>query len=711
MDGTCGACKAGYYGKSCDKMCSSNCRSTIGSPVCNYTHGSCTDGCVHGKKGNHCSEDCPEGWYGLNCSNKCGYCKGGKGCNVSSGECGLQGCQEQYTGPNCREETTILLSREDVRINNGQASQPTTTRILLEDLWKYTHDKKTGGLFMKEYRKLPSGMCESHVVALLPQNKLKNRYKDVCAFDHTRVILDIENSNSDSDYINACYISGYKTVKPAYIASQGPTPANINEFWRMIWVVEADKVVMLTNLVELGTSKCLQYWPLVDQKVEHGGISIITIQEDIFSHFTIRTLQISRNGGDETRTIKQYHYKAWSDRTVPPDVVSLIEFRDKVVKSPTKHPGPIVVHCSAGIGRTGTFIALDYLMEEGKVEDSVDVFNCVSRMRHERVNMVQTMDQYCLLHEALAEWYLMNETVIPVTSYQPVVQTLLKSNRQTGLPQLQSLFQKIKYACPKQDKSDFFAALSEENKNKNRDSTILASDKYRAYLITEVDGSNDYINAVHLPSYTRKGGFILTQTPLRNTVTDYWMLVADAGVQVIVDFDPVVTGIKDSNPYFPSISTTQRFGPLLVTCTEEDVHIETGHYTINKYNIKQATNDEFNLDVKLYKCNFWKDDTTVPVSPAPIFMVLKDIRNSYMDLYDDPILVQCINGVDKSGLFCVLAGTIERLFTEENVNIVHVIQQLRRSRPQVITCYEQFRFCYEAIAEYLYDRSGYVKSC
>ncbi|XP_055956641.1 receptor-type tyrosine-protein phosphatase kappa-like [Patella vulgata] len=326
-------------------------------------------------------------------------------------------------------------------------------------------------------------------------NKPKNRYKDLCAFDHSRVKLDIENDDPNSDYINACYITGYSDVEKKYIASQGPIDVIIEEFLRLLWVSQTGKIVMLTNLVEMGKEKCFKYWPDSGEEMKFGNISVTLVNEDNYSHFAIRTLKLTK---DEygSRTIKQYHYTSWPDKGVPTDIASLVEFRSKVIKAVSPHPGPMLVHCSAGIGRTGTFIALDYLIEEASAEYSVDIYECVKQMRYERVNMVQTWGQYVFLHDALAVWYIVEDITFPVSSYQQDYHTLLKVNSSSGKSKLQERFEMLNDVCPPQSTADCSVALSEENKNKNRDLSILASDKVRLCLSKPY--TTDYINAVFL---------------------------------------------------------------------------------------------------------------------------------------------------------------------------------------------------------------------
>ncbi|XP_055956406.1 receptor-type tyrosine-protein phosphatase mu-like [Patella vulgata] len=406
-----------------------------------------------------------------------------------------------------------LLAEEDneaaqVYVNDDEPTAA-STRIQLQNLLQYIKQRKAEEESLKaEFETLPSGLCAAYDYCMNVVNKPKNRYKNICAFDHSRVKLDVENDDPNSDYINACYITGYGDIANKYIASQGPVDVIVKDFLRLLWVSETGQIVMLTNLVEMGNKKCFKYWPNSGKQMKFGQISMTLINEDIFSHFTVRTFKITK---DEcgSRTIKQYHYTSWPDKGVPIDTASLVEFRNKVIKATSPQPGPMVVHCSAGIGRTGTFIALDYSIDKARAEGSVDIYECVKQLRYERVNMVQTSEQYVFIHDALAEWYIAGDITFPVTSYQKDYQTLLKVNNSSGKSQLQERFEMLDSICPSQRTADCLVALSEENKEKNRDLSILASDKTR--LCLSKPQMTDYINALFLSSYRKKRAYILTQ--------------------------------------------------------------------------------------------------------------------------------------------------------------------------------------------------------
>ncbi|XP_055956658.1 receptor-type tyrosine-protein phosphatase mu [Patella vulgata] len=613
--------------------------------------------------------------------------------------------------PNVKGNTYTNLLAEDE--NEGaqiyvNVDEPTeaSTRITLKNLLHYIEQRKTETESLKaEFQTLPSGLCSAYDYCMNTVNKPKNRYKNICAFDHSRVKLDIENDDPNSDYINACCITGYGDIENKYIASQGPVDVIIKEFLRLLWVSETGKIVMLTNLVEMGNKKCFKYWPNSGKQMKFGKISMALINEDIFSHFTVRTFKITK---DEcgSRTIKQYHYTSWPDKGVPTDTASLVEFRNKVIKAASPQPGPMVVHCSAGIGRTGTFIALDYSIEEAKAEGSVDIFECVKQLRYERVNMVQTWEQYVFLHDALAEWYVAGDITFPVTSYQQDYQALLKVGGSSGKSQLQERFEMLDSICPSPTTAEFSVALSEENKEKNRDLSVLASDKMRLCLFKPQ--MTDYINALFLSSYRKKRAYILTQAPLPNTVVDFWTMVVERDVTTIVNMD--ITGTtSDIGQYVPTTGDLI-CGPFNISKIDETKH-ENGIYTVVTCLINSELDESLQRRIRIYQCNFWNPKTGVPQSAGPIFTILEDIKSCSEQDEDGPIIVHCLNGVEKSGIFCVLAAILERLTIEQDVSILQTLVQLRVSRPQIITSFEQLRFCFDAVGEYLDEFSVYANSC
>uniref|UniRef100_A0A2C9KY42 Uncharacterized protein n=1 Tax=Biomphalaria glabrata TaxID=6526 RepID=A0A2C9KY42_BIOGL len=203
--------------------------------------------------------------------------------------------------------------------------------------------------------------------------------------DHSRVHLLINTGKKEGDYINASYIRD-NNDKVKFIASQGPNKAVLNDFIRMLWEQHVDIVVMLTNLVEEAKVKCEQYWP-ESGKVSYGDTKVQVIQAKTFADYTIRTIELNQyNGG--TRILTQYHFTSWPDQSVPNSPWALVDLAMKVLAHPTTQP--IVVHCSAGVGRTGTFIALHNVLKDAEETNRIDFYSTLIRLRQDRIFMIQT---------------------------------------------------------------------------------------------------------------------------------------------------------------------------------------------------------------------------------------------------------------------------------------------------------------------------------
>lgn len=243
-----------------------------------------------------------------------------------------------------------------------------------------------------------------------PENKSKNRFKNILPFDHTRVILqpdDVFAAASGSDYINANYISGETPGSDrAYIATQGCLPATVVDLWRMVWQEKCRVIVMTTNEVERGRNKCTRYWANKDEQKEVGPFTIACLSEaDKHSHI-IRELLVLKDGESESRTMFQFHFKAWPDHGVPNDPGDVLHFLDDVRKRQDgmEDAGPVLVHCSAGIGRTGTFIVIDVLLNIIKhhgLDCEIDIQKTIQMVRAQRSGMVQTEAQYKFIYMAI----------------------------------------------------------------------------------------------------------------------------------------------------------------------------------------------------------------------------------------------------------------------------------------------------------------------
>lgn len=291
--------------------------------------------------------------------------------------------------------------------------------VSMEQLIEEIHSRGRAGL-IAEYAEIrqrpPEGSFNN---AKLKSNQSKNRYTDVLCYDHSRVCLSQMDGDATSDYINANFVDGYKQ-KNAFISTQGPLPKTCGDFWRMVWEQQTLVVVMTTRVVERGRTKCAQYWaPEPGDKVQAGNFTVTTLEVDTNPDYTISMLLLTNNKTDESREVCHMLYTAWPDYGVPQSARALLQFLALVRQQQNKllasrgdtwagHPRgpPIVVHCSAGIGRTGTFCTLDICISRLEDTGTVDIRGTVEKIRAQRAYSIQMPDQYVFCHRALAEYAL-----------------------------------------------------------------------------------------------------------------------------------------------------------------------------------------------------------------------------------------------------------------------------------------------------------------
>ncbi|XP_078184091.1 tyrosine-protein phosphatase non-receptor type 4 isoform X3 [Callithrix jacchus] len=254
--------------------------------------------------------------------------------------------------------------------------------------------------FDQLYRKKP-GMTMS--CAKLPQNISKNRYRDISPYDATRVIL-----KGNEDYINANYINmeiPSSSIINQYIACQGPLPHTCTDFWQMTWEQGSSMVVMLTTQVERGRVKCHQYWPEPTGSSSYGCYQVTCHSEEGNAAYIFRKMTLFNQEKNESRPLTQIQYIAWPDHGVPDDSSDFLDFVCHVRNKRAGKEEPVVVHCSAGIGRTGVLITMETAMCLIECNQPVYPLDIVRTMRDQRAMMIQTPSQYRFVCEAILKVY------------------------------------------------------------------------------------------------------------------------------------------------------------------------------------------------------------------------------------------------------------------------------------------------------------------
>jgi len=288
--------------------------------------------------------------------------------------------------------------------------------LTLEEFARHVKSKGKQGLYGQYAEIKGKGTDGTFNHARLKANIPKNRYTDVLCYDHSRVILSAEDNDSCSDYINANYVDGYKQ-KNAFISTQGPLPKTFGDFWQMVWEQQCVVVVMTTRCMERGRPKCGQYWPANEEEaIEYGYFEVANLNVEYHSDYTICMLHLTNLKTRETRSVAHMQFTSWPDYGVPLSASAMLEFLQRMRDMHsslvtalgdtwTGHPlgPPIIVHCSAGIGRTGSLCTIDICLRRLEDVGTIDVKGTVEKIRSQRAHSIQMPDQYLFCHTAILE--------------------------------------------------------------------------------------------------------------------------------------------------------------------------------------------------------------------------------------------------------------------------------------------------------------------
>ncbi|XP_039603424.1 receptor-type tyrosine-protein phosphatase kappa isoform X11 [Polypterus senegalus] len=570
--------------------------------------------------------------------------------------------------------------------------------IRVADLLQHINLMKTSDSygFKEEYESFFEGQSSSWDVAKKEQNRTKNRYGNIIAYDHSRVILQPMEDDPSSDYINANYIDGYQ--RPShYIATQGPVHETVYDFWRMIWQEQSACVVMVTNLVEVGRVKCYKYWP--DDAEVYGDFKVTFVEVEPLAEYVVRTFTLERRGFNELREVKQFHFTGWPDHGVPYHATGLLSFIRRVKMSNPPSAGPIVVHCSAGAGRTGCYIVIDIMLDMAEREGVVDIYNCVKALRSRRINMVQTEEQYIFIHDAILEACLCGETAIPACEFKAAYYDMIRIDSQSNSSHLKDEFQTLNSVTPQPQPEDCSIALLPRNHDKNRFMDMLPPDRCLPFLIT-IDGeSSNYINAALMDSYRQPAAFIVTQHPLPNTVKDFWRLVYDYGCTSLVMLNEI--DLAQGCPQYWPEEGIFRYGPIQVECMSCSMDCDVISRLFRICNLTRP--QEGYLMVRQFQYLGWASHREVPASKRSFLKLILQVDKWQEECEEGEgrTIIHCLNGGGRSGMFCAISIVCEMIKRQNVVDVFHAVKSLRNSKSNMVESPEQYRFCYDLALEYL----------
>ncbi|XP_074255893.1 tyrosine-protein phosphatase non-receptor type 18 isoform X4 [Saimiri boliviensis] len=255
------------------------------------------------------------------------------------------------------------------------------------------------------------GVCSTEAGSQ-PGNVRKNRYKDVLPYDQTRVILSLLQEEGHSDYINGNFIRGADGNR-AYIATQGPLPHTLLDFWRLIWEFGVKVILMACREIENGRKRCERYWAQEQEPLQTGLFCITLVKEKPLNEdIVLRTLKVTFQKSfsvfQESRSVYQLQYTSWPDRGVPSSPDHMLAMVEEARRLQGSGSEPLCVHCSAGCGRTGVLCTVDYvrqLLLTQMIPPDFSLFDVVLEMRKQRPAAVQTEEQYRFLYHTVAQMF------------------------------------------------------------------------------------------------------------------------------------------------------------------------------------------------------------------------------------------------------------------------------------------------------------------
>ncbi|XP_073699239.1 protein tyrosine phosphatase receptor type Db [Garra rufa] len=548
--------------------------------------------------------------------------------------------------------------------------------------------------FSQEYESIDPGQQFSWEHSNLEINKPKNRYANVIAYDHTRVALSNNDGVPGGDYINANFIDGYRR-QGAYIATQGPMPDTFSDFWRMVWEQHSANIIMITKLEEKSRNKCDQYWP--SRGTETYGLMQVSLLDTVeLATYCVRTFALFKSGSGEKREVRQFQFTGWPDQGVPEHPTPFLAFLRRVKACNPPDAGPIAVHCSAGVGRTGCFIVIDAMLERVKQEKTIDVYGHVTLMRSQRNYMVQTEEQYIFIYDALLEAVSCGNTEVPARNLYAYIQRLSQTEPPEHISGMEQEFKRL--ANAKAHNSRFVSASLPCNKFKNRLVNIMPYETTRVCLqpIRGVEGS-DYVNGSFIDGYRQQRAYIATQGPLAETVEDYWRMLWEHNSTIVVMLTKLrEMGREKCHQYWPS-DRSARYQYFVVDPMAE---YNMPQYILREFKVTDARDGQ-SRTVRQFQFTDWPEQG-VPKSGEGFIDFIGQVHKTKEQFgQDGPISVHCSAGVGRTGVFITLSIVLERMRYEGVVDIFQTVKMLRTQRPAMVQTEEQYQFCYRAALEYL----------
>ena len=504
-------------------------------------------------------------------------------------------------------------------------------------------------------------------------NVAKNKFRDTVPYNKSRVILGQDVASLNIDYINASHIPGVY-VPHRFIATQGPKENTIEDFWQMVIEQDVNEIVMVTKLDEGGKQKCERYFTTEHYPSEvFGCYKVVFQREDVFVSYIIRQMTVS--DGFTTKEVRQFHFTAWPDHDVPTVFNDLLQFVNTVKQSILNVNDPILVHCSAGVGRTGTFITIFNLLQQVQNQQPISIYRIVDEMREHRPQMVQTFRQYKFLYLSVLE-LLYVDTSIPANEFIATYQDLLESDSEGGVSFLFEQYFELQYQCEKVFSLDCSHAMEDINISKNPIKTSVPCNKNRVVLSSH-DLQVEYINATYLDSYK----FIVTIHPIEDTLIDFLQMVYQTEASMVImlttpyEFAEIINEQSPRVPYWPNMPELLDAPPFRTEVLETEQY---GGLIRNRIKLSNWNDNTMRTFTQIISTSWNENDEITKIDEI---ICLLDLMQQEEEMATHrPIVLHCIDGIGKSGVVYTVYKSIQSMQRQSTVDMFHLVKQLRNER-------------------------------
>ncbi|NWZ41169.1 PTPRV phosphatase, partial [Brachypodius atriceps] len=546
--------------------------------------------------------------------------------------------------------------------------------------FKQYYEMKTANAnhaFFQEFEELKEvGKEQSKVEAELPENISKNRYAHVLPYDHSRVKLSQLGEDPHSDYINANFIPGY-TSQQEFIATQGPLKKTIEDFWRLVWEQNVCNIIMLTVCMENGRVLCDHYWPSESAPVSYGQVRVHLLLQSSSEEWTVREFKLWHEGLQAERFVSHLHYTAWPDHGIPESTTSILTFHELVQEhiQSTKDAGPTLVHCSAGVGRSGTFIALARLLQQMKQEKVVDIFGVVYSLRMNRYLMIQTLSQYIFLHSCILE-KILEEPLLDLSGTERSCPIPLKSFAQHYAQKAAKSHMGFlrEYEVRAEEASS--ASPSSGSQQPRPSSSILPYDRSRVkFSLLEQGPFSGLLQVWRVPGCSSSRDYLAVHGPDKLTMEDFWSLVWEQDVHTILTLLPwQEKGEVPGEVCWPLEGDSLCTKTLTIQCDTEKLVSGWRCAQLKLKHEKKAKERQ----VQRFLCRLWSSKKQPDVQSL-VELLVAVRRCTPHRRRVAPVLLHCSGDMSQMGTLISLDCLLYQMKAERTVDIYGVTLQLARS--------------------------------